>query len=55
MWKLSAEELWALGYRKCEPEASPVPVTQHRIGRKSAEEEQAWREEIARDALEVSK
>ena len=51
MWKLAAEELWAMGYRKCEPEASPVPMTQHRTGWKSAEEAQAWREEIARDAL----
>ena len=41
MWKLAAEELWAMGYRKCEPEASPVPMTQHRTGQKSAEEEQA--------------
>jgi hypothetical protein len=21
MWKLAAEELWAMGYRKCDPEA----------------------------------
>src|SRR5262245_42146230 len=41
MWKLAAEELWAMGYRKCEPEASLGPMTQHRTGRKSAEEEQA--------------
>ena len=51
MWKLAAEELWAMGYRKCDPEASPVPMTQHRTGRKSAGEEQAWREEIARDTF----
>jgi hypothetical protein len=27
IWKLAAEELWAMGYRKCEPEASPMPMT----------------------------
>jgi hypothetical protein len=37
MWKLTAEELWAMGYRKCEPEASPVPMTQHRTGWRSAQ------------------
>src|SRR5262245_17594134 len=26
IWKLTAEELWAMGYRKCEPEAPPVPM-----------------------------
>src|SRR6266446_2180365 len=51
MWKLAAEELWAMGYRKCAPEPPPVPMTQHRTGRKSAGEEQAWREEIARDTF----
>jgi hypothetical protein len=40
LWTLSAEELWKMGYRKCEPEASPVPMTQHRAGQKAAEEEQ---------------
>jgi hypothetical protein len=38
MWKLTAEELWAMGYRNCEPEASPVPMTQYQTGWKSAEE-----------------
>jgi len=27
MWTLSASKLWAMGYRKCEPEAAPVPWT----------------------------
>ena len=26
-WTLDAPELWAMGYRKCEPEAPPVPMT----------------------------
>ena len=26
MWKLAAEELWAMGYRKCAPEPPPVPM-----------------------------
>jgi hypothetical protein len=27
MWTLDAKELWSMGYRKCEPEASPAPMT----------------------------
>jgi hypothetical protein len=26
MWTLTAEELWAMGYHKCEPEEAPVPM-----------------------------
>jgi hypothetical protein len=26
-WTLNAAELWAMGYRKCEPEPPPVPTT----------------------------
>src|SRR5215471_16754985 len=28
----AAEELWAMGYSKCEPEASPVPMTRPPFG-----------------------
>jgi hypothetical protein len=38
-WVLHASELWEMGYRKCAPEATPVPMTQHRTGWKSAEED----------------
>jgi len=31
-WRIYAADLWAMGYRKCEPEASSVPMTQHRTG-----------------------
>jgi hypothetical protein len=55
IWKLTAEELWAMGYRKCEPEAPPVPM---KISKDNPREtpatpfdEEAWRWEIARDAL----
>jgi len=27
MWQLDAPELWRMGYRKCEPEEAPVPMT----------------------------
>lgn len=27
MWTLRAADLWSMGYPKCEPEASPVPMT----------------------------
>jgi hypothetical protein len=27
MWTLDASELWRMGYRKCEPEELPVPMT----------------------------
>jgi hypothetical protein len=44
MWKLAAEELWAMGYRKCDPEASPVPMTTKSKARTTEEEEQErWR------------
>jgi hypothetical protein len=26
-WTLDAAELWAMGYRRCEAEAPPVPMT----------------------------
>jgi hypothetical protein len=26
LWTLDAPELWAMGYRKCEPEEPPVPM-----------------------------
>jgi hypothetical protein len=27
MWTLSAEELWQMGYRKCGPDQTPIPMT----------------------------
>jgi hypothetical protein len=27
MWTLDATELWRMGYRKCEPDGLPVPMT----------------------------
>jgi hypothetical protein len=27
MWTLDATELWRMGYRKCEPEEAPAPMT----------------------------
>jgi hypothetical protein len=45
MWKLTAEDLWSMGYRKCEPEASPVPMTQVEIWKeKDRKAEEAWKE-----------
>jgi hypothetical protein len=26
-WVLHASELWEMGYRKCDPESMPVPMT----------------------------
>jgi hypothetical protein len=36
MWKLDAEELWSMGYRKCEPDPPPVPMTEISTRRISA-------------------
>jgi hypothetical protein len=53
MWTLRAADLWSMGYPKCEPEASPVPMTkkatQYRPRWETAAEaekrgrEEAWR------------
>ena len=32
MWTLTAEELWAMGYRRCGPEEPPVPMTKKAAG-----------------------
>ena len=43
-WTLTAPELWAMGYRKCAPEAAPVPMTTKSKARTTEEEEQErWR------------
>jgi hypothetical protein len=47
MWKLDAEELWQMGYRKCEPELPPVSMTrteQDIWKEKDRRAEEAWRE-----------
>jgi hypothetical protein len=41
MWKLTAEDLWDMGYRKCEPEEAPVPMTTS-----SRTNEQNWEAEV---------
>ena len=30
-WVLHASELWEMGYRKCDPEAKPVPMTPDKL------------------------
>jgi len=43
-WVLDATELWEMGYRKCDPEAPPVPMTTKSKARATEEEErERWR------------